>query len=74
MASPLNLVEEEIVSRQLRAERERIDKFSVSATPELATRIGRGSTMNGQWGVHPGAPIARRGGVQVSRYAGREEG
>jgi len=41
MALPLNLVEEEIVSKQLRAERERIDKFSVSATPELAARIGQ---------------------------------
>mgnify|MGYP007028079997 FL=1 len=41
MASPLNLVEEQIVSNQLRAERERIDKFSVSATPELAARIGQ---------------------------------
>jgi hypothetical protein len=48
MASPLNLVEEQIVSNQLRAERERIDKFSVSATPELAARIGQIYSANPQ--------------------------
>jgi hypothetical protein len=41
MVSPLTLTEEQIISNQLKAERDRVNKFIPMATPQLATRIGQ---------------------------------
>lgn len=41
MPTPLNPSEESVIFKQLAAERERVAKFSVQATPELANRVGQ---------------------------------
>lgn len=41
MATPLNPTEEAVIFKQLAEERDRVAKFSVQATPELAARVGQ---------------------------------